>query len=309
MGLESTTYIDGLVITNPAGSDPKSQGDDHIRLLKSAIKSTFPNVTGAVTPTHTELNYVDGVTSAIQTQLDTLDTGKLDDNVSVTERVLGRNTAGAGAVEEVTVSQLLDWAVGTPAQGDILYRGAANWTLLPAGTSGQYLKTQGSGANPTWSTAGLMTNVVRGQSVGTGTTYSVTTISGAERVEMALNGISFSGTDYLRMQLGVSGPTYITTGYVGRRLLNDEANASSWSSYAEINFAPPPSDVIHGIITLVHCGSNVWHISGQVSTAASANINSFGGYVTLSGALTAVQLSGSGGGAFDAGTCTINQFG
>jgi hypothetical protein len=83
MALESTTYINGLVATNPTGTDARSQGDDHIRMVKSAVKTTFPNITGAVTPTHTELNlidgvtattaelnYVDGVTSAIQTQLD-----------------------------------------------------------------------------------------------------------------------------------------------------------------------------------------------------------------------------------------------
>lgn len=69
--LESSTYINGLVAANPTGADPQSQGDDHIRLLKSTIKSTFPNISGAVTPTHTELNFVDGVTSAIQTQIDT----------------------------------------------------------------------------------------------------------------------------------------------------------------------------------------------------------------------------------------------
>ncbi len=70
MALESTTYINGLVATNPTGTDARSQGDDHIRMVKSAVKTTFPNITGAVTPTHTELNYVDGVTSAVQTQLD-----------------------------------------------------------------------------------------------------------------------------------------------------------------------------------------------------------------------------------------------
>lgn len=70
MGLESATYINGLNASNPVTSDGVSAGDDHIRLLKSTIKATFPNVSGAVTPTHTELNYVDGVTSAIQTQLD-----------------------------------------------------------------------------------------------------------------------------------------------------------------------------------------------------------------------------------------------
>ena len=56
MALESTTYIDGLVATNPTGTDPRSQGDDHIRLVKSTLRSTFPNITGAVTATHTELN-------------------------------------------------------------------------------------------------------------------------------------------------------------------------------------------------------------------------------------------------------------
>lgn len=70
MGLETGTYIDSLVITNPTATDNRSEGDDHLRLLKSTVKSTFPNISGAVTPTHTELNYVDGVTSAIQTQID-----------------------------------------------------------------------------------------------------------------------------------------------------------------------------------------------------------------------------------------------
>lgn len=70
MGIESATYISDLNEAWPLGSDLKSTLDNHHRLTKAAIKTTFPNVTGAVTPTHTELNYVDGVTSAIQTQLD-----------------------------------------------------------------------------------------------------------------------------------------------------------------------------------------------------------------------------------------------
>ena len=70
MALETSTYINGLVAANPPDSDPKSQGAAHLRLLKSTVKATFPNVTGAVTPTDTELNFVDGVTSPIQAQLD-----------------------------------------------------------------------------------------------------------------------------------------------------------------------------------------------------------------------------------------------
>ena len=70
MSVESATYINGLNATYPAAGDPKSEGDDHLRLIKSAVKATFPNVAGAVNPTHTEFNYLVGVTSGVQTQLD-----------------------------------------------------------------------------------------------------------------------------------------------------------------------------------------------------------------------------------------------
>jgi len=70
MGIETFEFIDDLVATNPTSTDNVSEGDDHLRGLKTTLKNTFPNVTGAINPTETELNYVDGVTSAIQTQLD-----------------------------------------------------------------------------------------------------------------------------------------------------------------------------------------------------------------------------------------------
>jgi hypothetical protein len=56
MGLESATYIDGLVETNPTSSDNANQGDNHLRLIKAAIKATFPNITGPVTATHGALS-------------------------------------------------------------------------------------------------------------------------------------------------------------------------------------------------------------------------------------------------------------
>ena len=63
MGLEAGTYISDLNASNPVGaSDPKSQGDNHLRLIKSCLLASFPGITGAMTATHTELNYLDGVT-------------------------------------------------------------------------------------------------------------------------------------------------------------------------------------------------------------------------------------------------------
>ena len=76
MGLESVTFIADLNTAWPLATDPVRQGDDHLRLLKTVLQANFPNLGNSVTvnPTAAELNYVVGVTSAIQTQLNTLTT-------------------------------------------------------------------------------------------------------------------------------------------------------------------------------------------------------------------------------------------
>jgi len=56
MALETGTFISDLVATNPTGSDALAFADDHLRLIKSTVKATFPNISGAVTVTHTDLN-------------------------------------------------------------------------------------------------------------------------------------------------------------------------------------------------------------------------------------------------------------
>ena len=43
--------------------------------------------------------------------------------------------------------------VGEGQQGDIAIRGAAGWIILGAGTPGQVLKTNGTGANSSWADA------------------------------------------------------------------------------------------------------------------------------------------------------------
>ena len=62
MALESATYIDGLVASNPVSTDPLSSADDHMRLIKATLKNTFPNITGAITADKDEINTLDGYT-------------------------------------------------------------------------------------------------------------------------------------------------------------------------------------------------------------------------------------------------------
>jgi hypothetical protein len=45
MGLETGSYIKDLVPTNPQGTDPKSQGDDHLRLIKTVLANQFSGFT------------------------------------------------------------------------------------------------------------------------------------------------------------------------------------------------------------------------------------------------------------------------
>jgi len=53
MALESATYVSGLVDSNPSGSDSISQGDDHLKLIKSVLQSTLPNANAALNGVHT----------------------------------------------------------------------------------------------------------------------------------------------------------------------------------------------------------------------------------------------------------------
>lgn len=62
MGLEAATHISQLVATNPVGaSDPKSQGDDHLRLIKGVLLTDFPNINAVVNATPAQLNLLVGL--------------------------------------------------------------------------------------------------------------------------------------------------------------------------------------------------------------------------------------------------------
>ena len=73
MGVETATYISQLSATNPLGTDPISEGDDQIRLVKEVLQAQFTSLgAAAVTATATELNLIDGYTGTTA-ELNTLD--------------------------------------------------------------------------------------------------------------------------------------------------------------------------------------------------------------------------------------------
>lgn len=76
------------------------------------------------------------------------------------------------------INALLDSISST--HGSVLFRGSTDWQSLPPGTSGQFLKTNGAGADPSWATGGggssLLTTTLQrttSQSIATSTDTTV----------------------------------------------------------------------------------------------------------------------------------------
>lgn len=67
-------------------------------------------------------------------------------NVSASARVLGRKSSGAGVVEELSASDILDF-IGT-TEGQILYRTASSWAVLSPGSTGTVLTSTGTSSAP-----------------------------------------------------------------------------------------------------------------------------------------------------------------
>jgi microcystin-dependent protein len=56
MPLETGTFISDLVPTNPVHTDQMNQEDGHVRLVKASLKNTFPNITGAINSSQTQID-------------------------------------------------------------------------------------------------------------------------------------------------------------------------------------------------------------------------------------------------------------
>lgn len=135
MGLETGTYISDLVITNPVSTDGLAQADDHLRLIKSTIKTTFPSISGAVNATHTELNIIDGDTAATATTLVDADRMVINDNGTMAQVALSDLKTYLTSNLAITSAMITD---GTIAEADI---GDAQVTAAKLGADVVFLPT------------------------------------------------------------------------------------------------------------------------------------------------------------------------
>ena len=120
----------------------------------------------------------------------------------VTHRLLVSASSGM-------LGDLTDVTLTAEAQGDILYYNGSAWVNLGVGTSGEYLKTQGIGANPTWDTP------VGGDvsKVGTPLDNQVGVWTGDGTIEGTVN-LTYDGANLLLTgDIGITG-TRITKGWL-----------------------------------------------------------------------------------------------
>ncbi len=144
-------------------------------------------------------------------------TGTAADNTITSAKIVGNAVTGAKI------------AMGSDAQGDVLFYGGTDYERLAAGTSGQFLKTQGAGADPIWGTvstdptmggdiSGTASNAqIAANAVGA-SELANNAVDTAAIVDNAVTGakiamtsdaqgdvLFYGGTDYERLAAGTSG--------------------------------------------------------------------------------------------------------
>jgi hypothetical protein len=87
----------GTAASNQPDSGDTATVQADLQAIQAAIRTVFPAINGAVLPTHTELNYVDGVTSAIQTQLNARTTSVAADSRVQNQSAIAFTTTGTSS--------------------------------------------------------------------------------------------------------------------------------------------------------------------------------------------------------------------
>lgn len=142
-----------------------------------------------------------------------------------------------------------------------------------------------------------------------GTSIDFTGIpSWVKRITVMFQGVSTSGTSQLLIRLGTgSGPTYVTTGYIGYTF-NTSSTAvagTSVTSGVPISNSPVAAGNYSGMATIATLGSNAWVATSYLGGDNTQGTGG-GGSISLGAVLTAVRITTvNGTDAFDAGTVNI----
>jgi hypothetical protein len=199
MGIEAASFVNGLNSSWPTASDPVSEGDNHLRLIKSVMKASLPSVDQAVNAIHTSAS---APATAITQGLLWLDSSN---------NVLKMYTGSTWVVLSVSP------AVSYKLMGSL----TVGWTLpTTEGTDGQVMKHSTTGALD-WSDAGAL--MTAGEAIDiTGDTIS------AEDATAANKGVAKFNTDNFLVSTG--DVTIKNGGVANAELANSSISVTDGSS-------------------------------------------------------------------------------
>lgn len=117
MSLEVASFIGSLIATNPISSDARAEGDDHLRLIKTALQGSFPTSTKAwYNPNYSAktANY-----TVLSTDMNkTISFDATAGNVTPTLPALAVGDAG-WAIDIVKIDSSVNTVIVTPVSGTI----------------------------------------------------------------------------------------------------------------------------------------------------------------------------------------------
>lgn len=192
------------------------------------------------------------------------------------------NTIGNAQIDANSVSGS-KIAMGSDVKGDIIFYNGTNYTRLPAGTTGQVLKTNGTASGPEWGSADSMTLL-----------GSIATTSGSSG---SVTGLTL--TDYQKIILVWSGVSATT--YSGVTLYFSDGT----SNYTIETFASSSSNVITGETHITLSTGFFWSLTSVQgpTTYAAYSLSPTGGRCRLSTSSTSITIGTSG--TFDAGSVMV----
>ena len=253
MGVETATYISQLSATNPLGTDPISEGDDQIRLVKEVLQAQFTSLgAAAVTGTAAELNLIDGYTGTTA-ELNTLDVttqGTSEASKVLTADSNGDVTIADGAYDFDVASH--DGTNGLKLAGTLVTATAAEMNYLDITTLGTSANskalTQNASGEITIGTGSASTGVTRGVPI---------TITQGTLIDLD-TGNNFLYTPAAADELSFANETTGQSGFI--KLINPSAYAITLGSEVKAvsTFATDVSTAGTYLVTYFCDGTNVY---------------------------------------------------
>lgn len=220
-----------------------------------------------------------------------------------------KDSQSSNATKQVSMTAL--WANYLKDKADALYQPLKTilTTLGNLANSAGYLRNDGAGVL-SWGSVGV--TLLTEQATTSGTTVDFTIPSGAKRITIMLNGVSFSSAVKVGVQIGDSGGIE-NTGYewVYGDFTDGDATVGTPSSLGvdttkfNIGHADASANLATGTVTLCRINAtHTWLLSGviYIKNGGTFSIVPVAGAKTLSAELTTVRLMN---GTFDAGSVNV----